>query len=151
MTGIYCRNGSLLPQPPRANAPGRGQSLVEFALGATLLLLLISGMADLGRALFVYMSLRDAAKEGSSYASVAPADVSGIRARVRDTSNNPIDLSTFPDDQILVQWSGAACGNASNSVSVTLSVDFRTVAPFIGGNIFAIQAQATDTILRPPC
>lgn len=128
-----------------------GQSLTEFAIGLTVLLLLISGLADLGRATFIYISLRDAAKEGSSYASIAPTDTAGIRARVRDTSNAPIDFTQFTDSQIQVQAIGGTCANSVNVISVDLSMDFLMVAPFIGGNTFPIRAQATDTILQPPC
>lgn len=136
-------------QPPGTRPSG--QSLTEFAIGLTLLLLLVSGLADLGRATYIYISLRDAAKEGSSYASIAPADIPGIRARVRDTSNAPIDFTQFSDSQIQVQWAGGTCANSVNVVSVSLTMDFLMVAPFIGGNTFPIQAQATDTILQPPC
>ena len=55
---------------------------------------------DFGRAYFSYISIRDAAQEGAAYASIAPADTTGILGRVRDTSSNPIDLSSFGDDQI---------------------------------------------------
>ena len=47
-----------------------GQSLVELALSMTLLLILLAGVVDLGRAFFTYIALRDAAQEGASYAAV---------------------------------------------------------------------------------
>ena len=127
----------------------RGQSLTEFAVGVIFVLVLLAGGMDFGRAYFSYISIRDAAQEGAAYASIAPTDVTGIRGRVRDTSANPIDLSSFGDDQIDVVVSGSAC--ASNTVSVTVEYEFNIVAPFIAGNTLHLEAEAIDTILQPPC
>jgi len=127
----------------------RGQSLTEFAVGVTFILVLLASGMDFGRAYFSYISIRDAAQEGAAYASIAPADVTGIRSRVRDTSANPIDLSAFGDDQIDIVVSGSAC--AGNTISVTVEYDFNIVAPFIAGNTLRLEAEAIDTILQPPC
>ncbi|MDA8330641.1 MAG: pilus assembly protein [Candidatus Dormibacteraeota bacterium] len=50
----------------------RGQSLVEFALVAPLLLLLLSGGADLARAYFVGIQIADGARQAALYASDNP-------------------------------------------------------------------------------
>lgn len=47
-----------------------GQSLVEFALLLPLLMLLIMGLFDLGRAIFYYAVLNTAVREGTRYAIV---------------------------------------------------------------------------------
>jgi Flp pilus assembly protein TadG len=127
----------------------KGQSLTEFAVGVTFILIMLASGMDLGRAYYSYITVRDAAQEGASYASIAPADVHGVRARVRSTSNTPIDLSSFADDQIDIQVYGSAC--AGGTVKVTVDFDFSLVAPFIAGNTLHLQAEATDTILQPPC
>jgi Flp pilus assembly protein TadG len=127
----------------------KGQSLTEFAVGTTFILVLLAGGMDLGRAYYSFISVRDAAQEGAAYASIAPGDVADIRARVRATSNDPIDLSTFADDQIDVEYSGAAC--AGNSVTVRVKYDFDMAAPFVAGQTLHLQAEAVDTILQPPC
>ncbi len=127
----------------------RGQSLVELAMGVTVLLLLMAGTADLGRAFYSYLSLRDAAQEGAAYGSIAPADVPGIRLRVRESSSGPIDFGDFTDDQILIQVDGYAC----SGYSITVTVEYRLplVAPFLAGSTLNLSASATDTILQPPC
>jgi Flp pilus assembly protein TadG len=127
----------------------KGQSLTEFAVGVTFILIMLASGMDLGRAYYSYITVRDAAQEGASYASIAPADVHGVRARVRSTSTTPVDLSSFADDQIDIQVYGSAC--AGGTVKVTVDFDFNLVAPFIAGNILHLQAEATDTILQPPC
>jgi len=60
----------------------RGQAMVEFALLSTLLLLLVMGIFDFGRAIAVYINIAEAAHEGarqlvlrSNYASAPPDSV----------------------------------------------------------------------------
>ena len=127
----------------------RGQSLVEFALGLTFILILMAGTLDLGRAYFSFLSLRDAAQEGALYGSLAPPDTAGIRARVRGTSSWPVDFTSFSDAQILVNITGPAC--AGSEIKVTLNMDFVMAAPFISGNVLPLVAEAKDTILQPKC
>ncbi len=127
----------------------RGQGLVEFALGITFLMILLAGTVDLGRAFFTHLSLIDAAQEGASYASIAPHDVDGIRQRVRTTSSDFVDYSSFTDDQIDIQVMGNSC--AGNAIKIILHYDFSFIAPFISWNILPLTAEAIDTILLPPC
>ena len=50
----------------------RGQALVEFALVIPIVLLLICGLFDLGRIVFVNNTLSDGARHGARHASVDP-------------------------------------------------------------------------------
>jgi hypothetical protein len=127
----------------------RGESLVEFSVGITILLVLLAGILDLGRAYFSYIALQDAAQEGASYASIAPSDLTGIRERVRASSNGPVDFFSFKDNQIDVQLLGGSC--AGSGIKVTVQFDFNLVAPFFSGNILNLSAEATDTILQDSC
>jgi Flp pilus assembly protein TadG len=127
----------------------RGQSLTEFAVGVTFMLVLLASGMDFGRAYYTYLSVRDAAQEGAAYASIAPSDITGIRTRVRETSSDPIDLSTLSDSEISVTVTGSAC--AGNLVTVTLDYEFEMVAPFMAGTVLPLQAEANDQILQPPC
>jgi len=45
----------------------RGQSLVEFALSSVVLLLLVGGLVDIGRAIYVSEALSNAAREGARH------------------------------------------------------------------------------------
>jgi Flp pilus assembly protein TadG len=45
----------------------RGQSLVEFALSSVVLLLLVGGLVDIGRAIYVGEALSNAAREGARH------------------------------------------------------------------------------------
>lgn len=45
----------------------RGQSLVEFALSSVVLLLLVGGLVDLGRSIYITEALSNAAREGARH------------------------------------------------------------------------------------
>ena len=81
-----------------------GQGLMEFAISILIFLILIAGIVDLGRAFFTYMALHDAAQEGALYGSINATDIDNIKARVRETANQPIQLT---NDDIVV--SGGSC------------------------------------------
>jgi Flp pilus assembly protein TadG len=59
------------------NPKEQGQSLVELAISLVVLLTLLAGVMDFGRAFFTFVALRDAAQEGAAYASVAAVDPIG--------------------------------------------------------------------------
>lgn len=130
----------------------KGQSLVEFAFSLVFLLILLAGIADLGRALFTYLALRDAAQEGAFYASVNPTQTSAIKDRVYNAS----DLLRGLGSQVSVTVSieGEACAGNAVVVRVTYK-DFPITMPFLGTFLgtqrINITASISNTILTPPC
>jgi|ERR1051325_8552306 hypothetical protein len=50
----------------------KGQSLVEFSLGIVFLLIIVSGLIDLGRLYFTHVALEDAVGEAALYLSINP-------------------------------------------------------------------------------
>jgi Flp pilus assembly protein TadG len=60
----------------RWRARRRGQSLVEFALVTPIVILLLVGLLDLGRGVFAYNSLANAARAGARIATVNQIEVS---------------------------------------------------------------------------
>ena len=149
------------------HSAARGQSLVEFAISLTFMLILLSGAVYFGIGLFYYIAMRDAAQEGALYGSMNPADAGGIQTRVADASGpglirnlydaGELDVTvTFPD--------GAAC--EGNGITVTLEHEYTLswlpigafIEPFLGGppcndgkQCIRLGATVTDTILTPPC
>jgi Flp pilus assembly protein TadG len=57
------------PKTPllRSSVRQRGQSLVEFALSSVVLLLLVGGLVDIGRAIYISEALSNAAREGARH------------------------------------------------------------------------------------
>lgn len=58
----------------------KGQTLVEFTVVLSLFLFLIFVVVDLGRAVFFYSSIQNAAREGARYGIINPSDTAGIKS-----------------------------------------------------------------------
>jgi Flp pilus assembly protein TadG len=143
----------------------QGQSLIELAISFMVIILVLAGAVDFGRAFFAIIALRDAAQEGVLYASINPDDEPGIESRVQTMSSSPIDMSAIPATDIDVAWSDPAhkCagfydnGGTKESYSVTVSVeyDFDFTMPMIQeifpGGILRFVIDDTHTILAPAC
>ncbi|MGB9641067.1 MAG: TadE family protein [Anaerolineales bacterium] len=157
---------SHLSKPNKLTVPSflsaaKGQSLVEFAVGSVILLILLAGIVDLGRAFFVYIALRDAAQEGAVYGSICPKDVNAIKQHVKISSNKPVDLANDPNVEITCKFVTASgesdCGGAVPAAGNVIKVqvkykDFPLIMPFmstiVGTQKISITATIQDTILR---
>lgn len=128
----------------------KGQSLTEFAIGFSVMLLLIVGIVDFGRAFFTYMALNDAVQEGALYGSLNPTNISGIETRVQGIAVGPIDMSQVVVD---VDTIGPPC--AGHQIIVEGTYNFQVAMPFIGtiagAQNFPISATVIDYIVAPPC
>jgi Flp pilus assembly protein TadG len=153
----------------------RAQSLVEFAISLTVILLLLSGAVSFGMAYFSYVSLRDAAQEGALYESIngdatngslTSTELNAICARVQAVSTSPVNLSNFTcnpgsnaGNNINVQITGKPCEDPLNpgadAVTVFVSYDYPILVPYvgaiIGSNTIHLTANVTDAMLSPMC
>lgn len=133
------------------NRREKGQSFVELAFSFIILLLLISGAVDIGRALFAFIAIRDAAQEGATYLSLFPKDINGMNYRIRNSSTTPINLTDTT--AVLIPTPDKSC--ADGYVTVRVQYNFRSVMPFMnlffGDGIFRMEAKVTDTILTHDC
>ncbi len=129
-----------------------GQSLVEFAITLVILLIMLAGLVDTGRALFTYLALRESAEEGALYGSTDPSNTAAIEARAINSSDMVRGLNT--DVNVQVNVIGSACTGNAIVVTVTYA-NFPLTMPFlgtiIGSQTIPISATATNTILRPGC
>jgi len=130
----------------------KGQSLVEMAVALVILLLLVGGVVDIGRAFFTYMAMRDSVQEGAIYGSINPTLTQEIRNHVLGSSEMIPDI--LSSDDITVEVIGEPC--TGNGIRVTAFYpDFPITMPFIGavvgGQTIPISATVTDTILSPGC
>mgnify|MGYP001255441868 CR=1 FL=1 len=135
-----------------SDAQENGQSLVEFAITLVILLILLAGLVDTGRALFTYLALRESAEEGALFGSTDPSNTSAIQARARNSSDMVRGFNS--DVTVQVNVIGAAC--TGNAVRVTVTyANFPITMPFmgaiLGSQTIPISATATNTILRPGC
>lgn len=109
----------------------RGAALVEFVLVAPLLLLMMLGVAELGRALFEYNSLTKAVREGARYmAGNAPGtmNVLVVTQQLRTETENLI-IYGFPTGGARPLVSGLAPQNITieqiGNDSVRVSADMQ--------------------------
>jgi hypothetical protein len=133
----------------------RGQSLVEFAISLTVIMMLLAGAVEFGIALFQFVQLRDAAQEGALYGSIHPGDDTNITARVQSASQSPIDLPNDPDVNITINYPDGAPHCEGKGIEVVVSYPHQIAMPFIGpivgSNTIQLNASVTDTILLPVC
>jgi len=151
----------------------RGQSLVELAISLTVLLLLLAGVVDIGRAFFAFIAMRDAAQEGASYGSLYPTQSGSctsfdrdsttfnsacIHQRIRNATNTPINFEqAINNGDITITITlvgGQAC--AGNTIQVDIDYpNYPMIMPlypvFMGSNSIPLHATVTDQIVRPPC
>jgi Flp pilus assembly protein TadG len=104
----------------RAAATGdRGAAAVEFALLLPVLLLIVFGIIDFGRALNAQITLTQAAREGARLAALGEPDVVG-RTQAAATGLSPVTVT--------VTACPAGAGPGADA-SVTTSYSFSFVTP----------------------
>jgi Flp pilus assembly protein TadG len=107
----------------------RGQSLIEFALVLPILLLVVFGITEFGRAIMVKNVLHTASREGARLAAVSPvSDSLSVQARVQQV----LDAANITPKAITILFDPAA-----KSVEVTVTTDFEVLSagvldPFMG-------------------
>ena len=151
------------------NPKEQGQSLVELAMSLVLLLTLLAGLVDFGRAFLTFVALRDAAQEGAAYASIIKSDpledsndvaayCQGIADRVIITtsdlnggpvSNGPVNLQKLANaGEITIQTliNGNECSTVSpadvcmgGAINVTVTYDSFPLTTPLLGTIIGKQ------------
>ncbi len=119
--------------------PRRGQALVEFALIFPVAILMLLAVFDIGRAVFMYNSLTNAAREGARLA-VVNQDKSLIGERIQDQAV-AAGISNLGDLDDLVSFYRQLPNDdpTTNSVCTTMAV----------GCIAVVQARADWTAITP--
>ncbi|MDH3260074.1 MAG: pilus assembly protein [Acidimicrobiia bacterium] len=147
----------------------RGASLIEFALVMPLLLLILFGIAEVGRFVAVKEAVNTASREASRYGSAigtsptaippAPryADCDGIREAAREVAI----IVTFADADITINYDDGTTGNIietcpvgmqanpdnigfGDRIEVTVTSTFTSNIPFIGRFLETITVTSTD-------
>ena len=153
--------------------PERGQSMVEFAMSAMIIFMLLVGVADFGRAFFTYLTMRDGAQEGAVFGSFCPLHTQAIEQRVRDSAERPVNLGDTEhvsisciyvydvnnDGYIDAADNFPACGTVTplpgHGIKVRVTYDnFLITTPLLGSILgsqtITMRAEVQDTILRIP-
>jgi len=129
----------------------RGQSLVEFAIVVPILLLLISGGADLTRAFFVGIQISDASRQAALYAANNPDSYNQPALQTIANENAGGGPLVCPSGQLHVTL-GAPYSDSSTAPDgafyqpVTVVCDLPMLTPGIPSPV-TIRASATALIL----
>ena len=106
----------------------RGQALVELAMIAPVLIILMLGAIDFGRVYFAYVAVTNGARNGADYASagsVEAADLTTIKAAVVADTNELLNTSpTNPDVTVLTSTDGQGRLYADVTVQYTFTTIF---------------------------
>jgi len=112
------------------SAPESGQELIEFALVVPLLMLILFGVLDLGRAFYASITIANAAREGARYAMFYPGDTAGIRmATEREAQNSGVDL-TDPAKATIDVGCPLGCGRGL-PIRVTVTYEFQLILTMV--------------------
>ena len=130
-----------------------GTSAVEFALIAPVLFLIIIGILDLGRAVNAYVTVSNAAREGTHYAALHPtaapsAIASAVRQRVAPLDPSAVTVtSSYYDGATFTAWPASPTPNASPThTAVRVSVTYPWAAATFIGAFFPGGSGATFSV-----
>jgi hypothetical protein len=124
----------------------KGQSLTELAIVLPFLLLILSGVLDLGRLYMVVVALTDAASEGATYAAIHPHATSlEISERSEAASGGFVQLDA---EMVAVDCPVIASGAP---ITVTVGYSFTVATPLINAivpeGVIRLRGTATEPIL----
>lgn len=135
----------------------KGQSLVEFSLGLVAMLVILSGLLDLGRLYFTFVALEDAAGEAALYLSINPhclhasdgvecANPNNADYRARNSGGQEVDWS-----RANITFEVPAPYGVGETVKVKVEYSYPLLTPVIpriaGVNPITISASASQIII----
>jgi Flp pilus assembly protein TadG len=121
-----------------------GQSLVEVALVLPILVLILLGVFDFGRAVFAFNTVENAAREAARVA-IVDQKTSLVEAEGKQAA---IGLPPAAVD-VAFSITGTGCGAAvliGCTANITVDHEWRAITPIIGGLIGPIQLSSTTAM-----
>ena len=113
----------------KRQARARGQSAVELAVCLPLLLLMVVGLLDLGRAFNAYIVITNAAREGAYYGSLYPSPHSDVQQwAVNEAQGSGINLTT---GDVTVE----STDQTGTPMKVSIDHDFALLTPVLGQTV----------------
>ena len=146
--------------PRRASRSSRGQSLVEFAMVAPILLILVFGIIDFGMGLRAWISLTNATRDGARYGSVGNPLGSPVSSCVGETDETVVGrvctvTEGLDKNEMTVDPSCDPDCDPGSSVHVEATYEYHFVTPmgdlmnfFSGGSFPETLDLSTSTDMR---
>lgn len=140
----------------------RGASLVEFAILAPLLLILLFGIVEMSRAMFAYTTVWSAAREGARFATTVDADnyvncnaiATAALSRAVSTNATAANVQVVYKDAggtTIADCQGGVAPTASNVISGTsvevsmVNVTFDSVVPLLEIFLDGLNLESTQS------
>ena len=139
-------SGGPLPAQRRRS---RGQALAEFALAIPLFVLLLFGLIDIGRLVYVNNAISQAAREGARYGAVQARSAT-VASRTGIEAHTVTVMAAVPQPTVSAtcERNGAAVGACRSTdllvVSVSSPVDMFT--PVIGQLVGTVNVNSTARV-----
>jgi Flp pilus assembly protein TadG len=142
----------------------RGSSAVEFALGASLLFMVVIGIIFMTFALYSYNVVSEAAREATrfaivrgsactTFATACPATAADVQTYVRSLGFPGINTTRLT---AATSWAAypaggacqpsASCNNPANQVTVIVSYSFPVAIPFVPNRTLNMSSTAAMVI-----
>jgi len=124
-----------------------GQGLVEFALLLPAFILAVMMIVDIGRAVYYYSAIYNAAREGARYGATDPTSPGKIANAARGLA------SGIQGNMTVTSQCKPNCGSG-NVIEVTVVYNFTAATPFLGrltgspGNNVVLRSTATMQLER---
>ncbi len=140
----------------------RGQGLAETALVLPLLIVILGGLFEIGRAFLILIAAENAAAEGALYGSVHPECLASDHAvticqNTESVSGRVIEegrpLLSLADTDIVIEIEGDGTVSAGNTLRVDVQSTFAPITPlghWLWGETAEVFATARQKILSPP-
>ncbi|HEY6057375.1 MAG TPA: TadE family protein [Candidatus Limnocylindrales bacterium] len=139
--------------------PGRptshGQAVVEFALIAPIMVLVLLAAVDFGRIMFSWIEVTNAAREAAAYAVYNPTDSVGIQTRAEQETNvqaqrgeHPLTITTTCRDsstQAVTPCNALVLSGLGSQVTVEVKERFTFFSPLIGAIFPNMEMGASAT------
>ena len=132
-----------------AHNRSRGQALVEFALVVPIFFLLVFGLIDLGRAIYVNNAMAQGAREGARWGSVQARSAT---PDARETVAEEIAerMTSVPDASIKVTCIETLpqLGCRINDILIVeVSTDLEMITPIIGQIVGTLELTSTSRVV----
>ncbi len=126
----------------------RGQSLVEMALVLPILILIVLGLLEFGRAFFIYTVVSNAAREGARFGIVQPLNTTGIEhaawSRLILVPTDTVSIIISFDDGAHPIQDPTEIMQGESRVVVRVEHDFSMVTPILADLFPPVRIEFTS-------
>jgi len=126
----------------------RGQAVAELAILLPVLVLIVLGCLDLGRAFSIWLTLSNATREGARYAASNPSQIANGAPKVVEATLADIAAQGVPTAGVAVKvlTAGTVAGGQPITVTARYSVQLATTY-LLGAQPVIVEARTSMVIL----